>query len=108
MQNSSEAKETINAKLIKMNQGDILSDSNYKFIVMLHTRLVEANIPIEVSACIAAYSEFDMSEINEDDDYISQVASQYADYCVKIYQRLKNMNMHRYLDAPRIQKLFNP
>lgn len=108
MQNSSEAKETINAKLIKMNQSDILSDSNYKFIVMLHTRLVEANIPIEVSACIAAYSEFDMSEINEDDDYISQVASQYADYCVKIYQRLKNMNMHRYLDAPRIQKLFNP
>lgn len=108
MHTPQQAKDEINAKLDAMTQSDILSDSNYKFIVMLHTRLVESNIPVEVSTCIAAYSEFDMSEINEDDDYISQVASQYVDYCVKIYQRLKNMNMHRYLDAPRIQKLFNP
>lgn len=108
MQTTQQIKDEINAKLAAMSQNDILSDSNYKFMIMLYTRLVEANIPEEISAGIAANCEFDMSGINEDDDYISFVASEYSEYCAKIYQRIKGMNLHRYLDAQKIKKLFNP
>lgn len=105
---TAELKQSLNEKLNRMNEIEILNDANYKFIVLLQTRLIEANVPFDAATAIASFCEFDLSFVNEDDDYVGDVALTYAGFCTKVYQRLKAVNFHRNLDAPKIKRFFNP
>jgi hypothetical protein len=103
-----EQKQSLDSKLQQLNDAKLLEDSNYKFIVMLQSRLIENDIPPNIATAIAAFADFDMSAFNEESDYISNVALTYAEFCAKIYFRLKSVGFHQYVDARTIQKFFNP
>lgn len=107
MQSTAELKDSLNEKLNKLNTLDVLDDSNYKFLVLLQTRLIEEGIPVETATYIASFVDFDLSFVPEDDDFIGDVALTYAEFCVKVYARLKAVNFHRHLDSPVIQRFFN-
>ena len=108
MQTTAELKASLNEKLNLINRLDILDDSNYKFLVILQTRLVEFGIPVETATYIASFADFDLSFAPEDDDFIGDVALTYAEFCAKVYARLKAVNFHRNLDSRTIQRFFNP
>lgn len=108
MQTTQELKEQLNSKLTAMGKIGVLDDANYKFMVLLHSRLTENKVPADAAFQIAAYTEYDLSFLNEEDDFIGDIALLYGEFCAKVYHRLKAVNFHRNLDAGTIRKLFNP
>jgi hypothetical protein len=63
--------------------------SNIKFYRLLVSRLGELDIPLEDAKNIASNVEYDFSNIPEDDDSLSEFATEYAEYCKKIYSHMK-------------------
>ncbi len=108
MKSTQELKTQLNQRLTDMNDFNILNDSNYKFMVLLQTRLMEAGISLETATLIASVADYDLSFVNEDDDYIGDVACTYAEFCVKMYNRLKAVNFHRHLNYATAYRFFNP
>ena len=108
MQTTQQLKEQLNKKLADMANVEVLNDSNYKFMVLLHSRLIENHVPVDAAFQIAAYTDYDMSFLNEEDDFVGDIALLYGEFCAKVYHRLKAVNFHRQLDSPTIRKLFNP
>lgn len=108
MQTIQELKSKLTDKLTAMNTVGVLDDANYKFMVLLHSRLVDNNVPPDAAFQIAAFTQYDMSFVNEEDDYIGDIALLYAEFCAKVYHRLKAVNFHKHLDSGIIRTLFNP
>lgn len=102
-----EKKELIEQKINYLKTVDICDDANFKFLTLFHTRLVEEGIPVEEAYKIASYALFDFSGISEEDDFLSQMATMYAEYCAKVYSLLKAYGFHRHLDAESIRRFFN-
>ena len=61
MQTTAEFKASLNEKLSLISRLDILDDSNYKFLVLVQTRLIELGIPVETATYIASFADFDLS-----------------------------------------------
>lgn len=108
MQTTQELKAQLNDKLVAMGTVGVLDDANYKFMVLLHSRLVENNVPPDAAFQIAAFTDYDLSFVDEEDDFIGDIALLYGEFCAKVYHRLKAVNFHRHLDAGIIRALFNP
>lgn len=108
MQTTQELKTQLNDKLSAMGNVGILDDANYKFMVLLHTRLVENNVPVDAAFQIAAFTDYDLSFVSEEDDFVGDIALLYGEFCAKVYHRLKAVNFHRQLDSGTIRALFNP
>ena len=108
MQTTQELKAQLNDKLTAMGNVGVLNDANYKFMVLLHSRLVENNVPVDAAFQIAAFTDYDLSSFDEEDDYVGDIALLYGEFCAKVYHRLKAVNFHRNLDSGIIRSLFNP
>lgn len=54
--------------------------------------------------------DFDMSGINEEDDYLGDIALTYADYCAKVYRKLELSGLKYTIesDSAFMKKIFNP
>src|SRR6478736_5365398 len=80
------------------------NDSNLKFANLLKSRLLEHGIvpddALEIVGCIS----FDFSNIPEDDDLLSEVATEYADYCKKVYDKLW---IHGLMSRKLYPRMFN-
>jgi len=59
--------------------------SNLKFMNLFRSRLNEAGIPFTDCEKILEHVEFNLAEVNEDDDYIGDAALHYAELCKKHY-----------------------
>ncbi len=77
---------------------------------LLWSRLCEEGVPVETAGVICSMVEFDMSAVNEDDDYIGDVALKYAEYCAKVYQKLRQLGVHRFItpNSTFYKNAFNP
>jgi len=64
--------------------------SNLKFINLLRSRLTEEGIPLVDAEKILTTLEFNMDEINEDDDYIGDVALEFAELAKLIWDAVPN------------------
>ena len=100
-------KENLNTILRLINSKDIEDDSNFKFMNLLRSRLSEEGIPLEHATQIVANLDYDLSSVNEDDDYIGDVALAYAEFSGKVYSRLKAYGWTRNLTDSLIRKYFN-
>lgn len=100
-------KETLSDKLKKLQSFDIEHDSNYKFMNLLRSRLTEEGIPLEAATRIVANLEYDLSAVNEDDDYIGDVALAYAEFAGKVYTKLEGTGWHRNLTDSVVRRYFN-
>lgn len=101
-----ERKEILRKKLAELQSFNIEDASNFKFMNLLRSRLIEEGIPIEAATQIVATVDYDMSEVNEDDDYIGDVALAYAEFAARVYNKLKAGNWHRHLTSEVIRKYF--
>lgn len=106
--NLAERKNVLITKLNDLKNKDIDNDTNYKFMNLVRSRLVEENIPLEDAVKIVANLEYDLTEINEDDDYVGDVALAYAEFAARVYDRLKSTGWHRHLTDQLIRKYFSP
>ncbi len=105
----SQRKDIILSKLEKLNTINILDDSNYKFMLLLISRLIDNhNIPASHAMSIASNVDIDISFVNEDDDFIGDIALTYSDYCGKVYTQLSSIGLTQNLDAHRIRRFFRP
>lgn len=59
--------------------------SNLKFLQLFRSRLTEEGIPLPQAEKIMEHVVVNMSEVNEDDDYIGEVALEFATLCKKYY-----------------------
>lgn len=66
-----------------------ISDSNLKFMNLIKTRLMSEGISVDNALDIVSVLEFDFSNVNEDDDTLSDIATDYAEYCKKVHDKLK-------------------
>ena len=80
------------------------TDSNLKFINLMKSRLMSSGIPMEDAWEIVSVLSFDFSNVPEDDDTLSDIASEYADYCKKAYDKLK---MHGLTNRKLYPRIFN-
>jgi signal recognition particle GTPase len=103
-----ERKNALTIKLDSLKNKQIDSDSNFKFMNLLRSRLLEEGIPIEAATQIVVNINYDLSAVNEDDDYIGDVALTYAEFCAKIYSKLKANNWHKNIDHNMVTKFFMP
>ena len=101
-----ERKTALNEKLATLQNYEIDEAANFKFMNLLRSRLNEEGIPLEAATQIVANISYDMSAVNEDDDYIGDVALAYAEFAVRVYNKLKATNWHRHLSAEIVQKYF--
>jgi hypothetical protein len=62
--------------------------SNLKFMSLFRSRLAEEGIPYKDVDLILTHVVFDMSDVNEDDDYIGDVALEYAELCKLYYDNI--------------------
>jgi uncharacterized protein YgfB (UPF0149 family) len=61
--------------------------SNLKFYKILKTRLTENDIKIEDAIIIAKNVDFDFSNVPEDNDSLSEFATELAEWCAKGYKQ---------------------
>lgn len=80
------------------------SDSNLKFMNLFKTRLMNEGISAEDAIEIVAVVDFDFSNIPEDDDTLSDIATDYAEYCRKAYDKLK---LHGLTNKKLYPRIFN-
>lgn len=78
------------------------SDSNLKFMNLFKTRLMNEGIPVEDAVEIVSVVAFDFSNVPEDDDTLSDIATDYAEYCKKAYDKLKLHGLTNKKIYPRI------
>ena len=80
-------------------------ESNVKFYRLLWSRLIEEGIVAEDATKICGVLEYDFSNIPEDNDSLTEFASEYADYAIKVYTNIKKMNGIK--DITPLLKYFN-
>lgn len=81
-------------KMLDLNLSKVAIYSNLKFINLARSRLTEEGISLYHAEDIIQYLDFNLSEINEDDDYIGDAALKYAELAVVIYnQRVVPMKL---------------
>lgn len=73
----------------KKNIHETTHGANFKFLLLFRTRLTEEGIPLADANIIANAVRYDFSMLNEDDDYLGDVALLYAEICATIYNALK-------------------
>lgn len=66
--------------------------SNIKFYKLLWTRLIEEGIPPPDAEKIATVVKYDFSNVPEDNDSLSEFATSYASYAVKVYNCITKLN----------------
>lgn len=99
-------KVALNEKLAGLQNIAIDESSNFKFMNLLRSRLTEEGIPLEAATQIVANIDYDMSAVNEDDDYIGDVALAYAEFAARVYASLKAGNWHRNMTDSVVRKYF--
>lgn len=99
-------KKALDNKLASLSSFNIEDASNYKFMNLLRSRLTEEGMPIDVATLIVANLDYDLSAVNEDDDYIGDVALKYAEFVARVYEKLKATNWHRHLNRDLIVRYF--
>jgi hypothetical protein len=67
--------------------------SNIKFYKLLWTKLTENNIPTDDAYKIANMVDYDFSNVPEDNDSLGEFATEYAEYCQKVYASIKLNNI---------------
>jgi hypothetical protein len=67
-------------------------NSNLKFYKILKTRLVENEVPLQDAITIAKNVDFDFSNVPEDNDSLSEFATELADWCAKGYNQATKSN----------------
>ena len=67
--------------------------SNLKFMLHLRTRLTEEGVPLKDAEIILEHVLFDMTDVNEDDDYVGTFALLYAEVLAKHYEALFGKNV---------------
>ncbi len=102
-----ERKAFLNQQLKNLQNYEIDLDSNFKFMNLLRSRLTEEGIPLDTAIKIVSNLDYDLSAVNEDDDYIGDVALAYAEFAARVYQRLEATNWHRNLTDTVIRKYFS-
>lgn len=107
-QSLADRKTKLNEMIEGLKSASIEDAANYKFMNLLRSRLTEEGIPLDVATNIVANLDYDLSAVNEDDDYIGDVALAYAEFAAGIYAKLKDTNWHRHLSADVIRKYFTP
>lgn len=91
----------------ELHSFEIENDSNFKFMNLLRSRLMEEGIPWDDAIKIVANLDYDLSAVNEDDDYIGDVALSYAEFAARVYRRLKATGWHRNMPDSIVKKYFN-
>lgn len=99
-------KMALNETLASLQNMEIEESANFKFMNLLRSRLVEEGIPLEAATQIVANLDYDMSAVNEDDDYIGDVALAYAEFAARVYDKLKAGNWHRNMTDSTVRKYF--
>jgi len=99
-------KAVLNQKLAQLQNISIDESANFKFMNLLRSRLLEEGIPLEAATQIVANIDYDMSAVNEDDDYIGDVALAYAEFAARVYNKLVAGNWHRNMTDSVIRKYF--
>lgn len=74
-------------------------DSNVKFITLLYSRLREDGIEQAAAQFICSCVEFDFSNVPEDDDTLSDIATEYSSYCVRVVNQI---SLHGYANKMTI------
>ena len=92
------AELTNHLKSLQFNQA-----SNIKFYKILWSRLTELDIPSADAHKIAAVVEYDFSNVPEDNDSLSEFATEYAEYCSKVY---KNIHINGIKDITPLLRYF--
>lgn len=88
-----------NERLIKAQLDRMISEglpkptvySNLKFMSLFRSRLAEEGIPLKDAEIIMEFVSFNMTDINEDDDYIGDVALEYAELCKYYYDHVRSV-----------------
>lgn len=106
--NNTEQKQRLTDQLTAVQGTDILNDSNYKFLSLLQSRLIEQMIPFDTANMIVSITECSLSAINEEDDYIGDIALLHAEYCGKVYRRLKEIGLHKSLHSDTLRRFYTP
>ena len=106
-QNISDRKSVLITKLQSLQQVSIDDSANFKFMNLLRSRLCEEGIPLEAATQIVAHIDYDLSVVDEEDDFIGDVALAYAEFAARVYDRLKATNWHRNLSPEIVRKYFN-
>ena len=89
-------KKVIAAQLPKMIEANMPKPtvySNLKFLTLLRSRLTEEGVPLADAEEILAHVEFNMHDVNEDDDYIGTFALHFAEICAKRYTAIFGQNV---------------
>lgn len=84
------------------------NESNIKFLMILRSRLMEEGIAPEYASLIAGVVDFDLSNVPEDDDTLSDIATEYASFCKRIYDKLKLFGVNNLKEFSTYARYFKP
>lgn len=99
-------KEILNKKLDDLQSFELEDASNFKFMNLVRSRLLEEGLSMEVATQIVANLDYDLSAVNEDDDFIGDVALAYAEFAARVYKKLAVTNWHRNMTDAIVRKYF--
>lgn len=110
MEDLQQRKTLLNQQLATLNGQQLVEPSNFKFIALLRSRIIEEGVPPEYAGEIVALVNFDLTAVNEDDDYIGDVALKYSEYCARVYFKLYDAGLHKFIKTGSdfFVKAFNP
>lgn len=74
-------------------------EANVKFITLLYSRLMEDGVSPDNAIFICNSVNFDFSNVPEDDDTLSDIATEYSSYCVRV---LNKIQLHGYLTPKKL------
>lgn len=101
-----ERKAALMERLAAISLTDIEDASNFKLMNLIRSRLIEEGIPMELARRIVSMLTIDVTCLNEDDDFLGDIADTFASVVMPIYNKLASTNWHRDMPDAMIQKYF--
>lgn len=89
-------KQTLNAKLDLRKGGESFENTtDWKFIISFRSRLNEEGIPLHHAGLLSCIINVNLDGVNEDDDYVNDVALKLAEIVADHWRALDKHNFTR-------------
>jgi hypothetical protein len=82
-------------------------DTQIKFFNLFRSRLMECGIPSQDALLLALRANVDLHGIEEDDDFIGDVASALAEKYKKVYDKVVALYLGFHIASPDVSQLFD-
>ena len=104
--NIPQAKKNLLQHIQSLEVKNLKSDADLKFFYLFRSRLNEEGIPIDAANILALNCPTTLQELDEEDDYIGDIALALAEKYAILYQHIVSLNLEKHIANQKVLQYF--